>query len=127
MSEIKISKEINALKFKQKGRFLMNDSKNLIHLPLKSPQWILHKEWMSQLASTEVCRWQHRTHYFQEVDTRFNRCKNVDFTQEHGHPGFHVQWHNEIASTILLSLQWIKSNVSQDDDLGFYLNGTILL
>lgn len=44
MSEIKISKEINALKFKQKGRFLMNDSKNLIHLPLKSPQWILHKE-----------------------------------------------------------------------------------
>lgn len=42
---------------------------------------------------------------FQEVDTRFNRCKNVDFTQEHGHMGFHVQRHNEIVSTILLSFQ----------------------
>lgn len=51
----------------------------------------------------EVCRWQHRTHCFQEVDTRFNRCKNVDFTQEHGHTGFHVQRHNEIDSTNLFS------------------------
>lgn len=43
MSENRISKEINALKFKQKGKFIMNDSKNLIHLPYKSPQWISHK------------------------------------------------------------------------------------
>lgn len=47
MPENKISKEINALKFKQKSKLIMNDSKNLIHLPHKSPQWISHKEWMS--------------------------------------------------------------------------------
>lgn len=44
MSENKISKEINALKFKQKCKLIMNDSKNLIHLPHKSPQWISQKE-----------------------------------------------------------------------------------
>lgn len=44
MSENKISKEINALKFKQKGKLIMNDSKNLIHLPHKSLQWISQKE-----------------------------------------------------------------------------------
>lgn len=44
MTENKISKVINALKFKQKGKFITNDGKNLIHLPHKSPQWISHKE-----------------------------------------------------------------------------------
>lgn len=44
MSENNISKEINALKFKQKSKFKMKDSKKLIHLPQKSPQWISHKE-----------------------------------------------------------------------------------